>query len=102
APPREIRLNRRPSQPPPFPHRGRLRAGAAKIRVLKIIAGRLWRMLGGSLLRIYLTGEVAVERGEQLLRDADLAGRQGRLAFVCLVSERERAVTKSELAELLS
>src|SRR6202158_4414515 len=58
-------------------------------------------MFGGSLLRIYLTGEVAVERGEQLLRDADLAGRQGRLAFVYLVSERERAVTQSELAELL-
>jgi len=53
------------------------------------------------LLRIYLTGEVAVERGENLLREADLAGRQGRLAFVYLVSERERAVTQSELAELL-
>ena len=53
------------------------------------------------MLRIYLTGEVAVERGEQLLRDADLAGRQGRLALVYLVSERERAVTQSELAELL-
>src|ERR1700736_5001742 len=101
APPREIRLNRRPSQPPPFPHRGRLRAGAAKIAVFKIIAGRLWRMFGGSLLRIYLTGEVAVERGEQLLRDADLAGRQGRRAFFYLVSERERAVTQSDLAELL-
>lgn len=53
------------------------------------------------MLRIYLTGEVAVERGEQLLRDADLPGRQGRLALVYLVSERERAVTQSELAELL-
>lgn len=58
-------------------------------------------MFGGSLLRIYLTGEVAVERGEQLLREADLAGRQGRLALVYLVAERERAVTQSELAELL-
>ena len=58
-------------------------------------------MFGGLLLRIYLTGEVAVERGEHLLRDADLAGRQGRLALVYLVSERERAVTQSELAELL-
>ncbi len=53
------------------------------------------------MLRIYLTGEVAVERGEHLLRDGDLAGRQGRLALVYLVSERERAVTQSELAELL-
>ena len=53
------------------------------------------------MLRIYLTGEVAVERGDQLLRDADLGGRQGRLALVYLVAERERAVTQSELAELL-
>ena len=53
------------------------------------------------MLRIYLTGEVAVECGEQLLREADLAGRQGRLAFVYLVAERERAVTQAELAELL-
>src|SRR5213082_1110118 len=58
-------------------------------------------MFGGSLLRIYLTGEVAVERGDQLLRDADLPGRQGRLALVYLVAERERAVTQAELAELL-
>src|SRR6202140_4290476 len=58
-------------------------------------------MFGGSLLRMYLTGEVAVERGEHLLRDADLAGRQGRLALVYLVAERERAGTQSELAELL-
>jgi len=65
------------------------------------MAGCLWRMFGGSLLRIYLAGEVAVERGEQLLREADLAGRQGRLALVYLVAERERAVTQSELAELL-
>jgi SARP family transcriptional regulator, regulator of embCAB operon len=53
------------------------------------------------MLRIYLAGEVAVECGERLLREADLAGPQGRLAFVCLVAERERAVTQSELAELL-
>jgi SARP family transcriptional regulator, regulator of embCAB operon len=53
------------------------------------------------LLRIYLTGEIAVERGEQLLREVDLGGRQGRLAFVYLVAERERAVAQSELAELL-
>jgi len=58
-------------------------------------------MFGGPLLRIYLTGEVAVERGENLLREGDLAGRQGRLALVYLVAERERAVTQSELAELL-
>jgi len=53
------------------------------------------------MLRIYLAGEVAVECGEQLLHEVDLAGRQGRLALVYLVAERERAVTQSELAELL-
>src|ERR1700682_1494118 len=65
------------------------------------MARHLWRMFGGSMLRIYLAGEVAVEHGEQLLREADLGGRQGRLALVYLVAERERAVTQSELAELL-
>src|SRR5712691_9987709 len=53
------------------------------------------------MLRIYLKGEVAVEHGDLLLREADLAGRQGRLALVYLVAERERVVTQSELAELL-
>ena len=58
-------------------------------------------MFGDPMLRIYLAGEVAVELGEQLLREADLPGRQGRLALVYLVMERERAVPQSELAELL-
>jgi SARP family transcriptional regulator, regulator of embCAB operon len=53
------------------------------------------------MLRIYLSGEVAVECGERLLRERDLPGRQGRLALVFLVAERERAVPQSELAELL-
>src|SRR5207245_4812000 len=53
------------------------------------------------MLRIYLAGEVAVEHGDLLLREADLAGRQGRLALVYLGAGRERAVTQSELAELL-
>lgn len=58
-------------------------------------------MFGDSVLRIYLAGEVQAEVGEQLLRVSDVAGRQGRLAFVYLVIERERAVPQSELAELL-
>lgn len=58
-------------------------------------------MFGDPMLRIYLTGEVAVEYGEELLREADLPGRQGRLALVFLVAERERAVPQAELAELL-
>jgi DNA-binding SARP family transcriptional activator len=51
--------------------------------------------------RIYLAGEVQVEHGECLLRESQMAGRQGRLAFVHLAAERERAVSQSELAELL-
>lgn len=58
-------------------------------------------MFGDPILRIYLAGEVAVEYGEELLREADLPGRQGRLALVFLVAERERAVPQAELAELL-
>jgi DNA-binding SARP family transcriptional activator len=58
-------------------------------------------MFGELTLRIYLAGEVAVERGDRLLREADLPGPQGRLAFVYLVVERQRAVPQSELAEML-
>jgi SARP family transcriptional regulator, regulator of embCAB operon len=53
------------------------------------------------MLRVYLTGEVQVELGERLLRESQLPGRQGRLAFAYLAVERERAVSQSELAELL-
>jgi SARP family transcriptional regulator, regulator of embCAB operon len=53
------------------------------------------------MLRVYLAGEVQVEHGELLLRESELPGRQGRLAFVYLAAERERAVSRSELAELL-
>lgn len=53
------------------------------------------------VVRIYLTGEVQVENGAMLLREADLLGRQGRLVFACLVFERERAVDGAELADLL-
>jgi DNA-binding SARP family transcriptional activator len=58
-------------------------------------------MFGDPTLRIYLAGEVAIEYGDELLREADLPGRQGRLALVFLVAERERAVPQAELAELL-
>jgi DNA-binding SARP family transcriptional activator len=51
--------------------------------------------------RVYLAGEVQVEHGERLLRESQLGGRQGRLAFVYLAAERERAVSQGELAELL-
>jgi DNA-binding SARP family transcriptional activator len=48
-------------------------------------------------LRIYLTGRISIEDGEILVEERDLAGRQGRLAFAFLVSERQRPVTKEEL-----
>lgn len=53
------------------------------------------------MLRVYLTGEVQVENGDRLVRETQLGGPQGRLAFAYLVTERERAVTQSELAEAL-
>jgi DNA-binding SARP family transcriptional activator len=53
------------------------------------------------MLRVYLAGEVQVEHGELLLRESQLPGRQGRLAFAYLAAERERAVSQSELADLL-
>ena len=52
-------------------------------------------------LRIYLTGRVAIERGETLVEERQLAGRQGRLAFAFLVSERQRPVTKEEFAAIV-
>ena len=50
-------------------------------------------------MRIYLAGEVMVEAGPRLVREAQLAHRQGRLAFAFLVLERKRAVTRPELAQ---
>lgn len=52
-------------------------------------------------LRVYLTGRVRVEYGEVLVDEADLPGRQGRLALALLVAERDRAVPRDELAEEL-
>jgi DNA-binding SARP family transcriptional activator len=60
-----------------------------------------WETFGTALLRIYLTGQVQVERGERLVREAQLGGPQGRLALAVLVTERKRAVTQAELADVL-
>src|SRR5260370_1925566 len=51
------------------------------------------------MLRIYLTGEVQVENGDRLLREAQLGGPQGRFVFAYLVTERKQAVAKSDLAD---
>jgi DNA-binding SARP family transcriptional activator len=52
-------------------------------------------------LRVYLAGNVAVERGDALVPEKRLPGRQGRLTFVVLAWERGRAVSVDELAEIL-
>jgi len=53
------------------------------------------------MLRIYLTGALCLASGPLLIREDRLPGRQGRLAFAYLVSERERPVPRDELAEVL-
>lgn len=52
-------------------------------------------------LRIYLTGRISAECGATLIDERTLPGRQGRLAFAFLVSERQRPVTKEELTSVL-
>ena len=47
--------------------------------------------------RIYLTGSVAIEHGEQLVRERQFPGRQGRIAFVFLALNRHRSVHREEL-----
>lgn len=51
--------------------------------------------------RIYLTGHVAIEHGGTLIAEDALPGRQGRLAFVYLMSNRFRPVTRAEIAEVI-
>ena len=53
------------------------------------------------MLRIYLMGEVQVEKDDRLLRESQLGGPQGRFVLANLVTERKRAVTQAELAEAL-
>jgi len=53
-------------------------------------------------LRIYVTGWVAVEvDGRVVIDERQFRGKQGRLLFVYLVSERSRPVAKEELASVL-
>jgi DNA-binding SARP family transcriptional activator len=47
--------------------------------------------------RIYLTGSVTIEHGEQLVRERQFPGRQGRIAFVFLAINRHRSVHREEL-----
>jgi DNA-binding SARP family transcriptional activator len=53
-------------------------------------------------LRIYLTGRVGIEHaGELVIREQDFRGRQERMAFAYLVSERLRPVPREELVDVL-
>ena len=52
-------------------------------------------------LRIYLTGRISIEYGETLVEERELAGRQGRLAFAFLTSERQRPISKEELTSVV-
>jgi DNA-binding SARP family transcriptional activator len=47
--------------------------------------------------RIYLTGSVAIEHGDHLVRERQFPGRQGRIAFVFLTVDRHRQVHREEL-----
>ncbi len=53
-------------------------------------------------IRICLTGRVSLEvDGEVLVSESQLRGKQGRLVFAYLVSERIRPVPKEELATVV-
>lgn len=52
-------------------------------------------------LRIYLAGNICLERGSSLLTSERLQGRQGRVAFAFLAAEHGRAVSREEIAEEL-
>jgi DNA-binding SARP family transcriptional activator len=52
-------------------------------------------------VRIYLTGPMAIESEDTVIREAEFPGRQGRLLFAYLVSADGRAVPRSEIVDLL-
>lgn len=52
-------------------------------------------------LRIYLAGNVVLERGEALVPERRLPGSQGRLAFALLVAERSNAVSTERIADVI-
>ena len=52
-------------------------------------------------LRIYLMGRISIERGGRLLDQDAFPGRQGLLTFARLMTSRESAVSRDELAAVL-
>lgn len=53
------------------------------------------------MLRVYLTGRIAVESDGRVLDERQFPGRQARLAFVYLCCQRGRPVTREELADVI-
>jgi len=52
-------------------------------------------------VRIYLAGNMALERGDVLVAERRMPGGQGRLAFALLVSERSNALSTEHIADIL-
>ena len=53
------------------------------------------------MLRVYLAGEVMLESGPILVREARLPARQGRLAFAHLVDTRANPASREEVADVV-
>ncbi len=53
------------------------------------------------MLRVYLAGQLSIELDGRFLGGGDMPLRQGRLAFAYLACERERTVTREELAQAI-
>ena len=53
------------------------------------------------MLRIYLSGHMAIESGGTLIRGSDFPGKQGRAAFAYLVRARVGPVARSALTDAL-
>lgn len=53
------------------------------------------------MIRVYLAGEVQLESGARLVREADLPARQGRVAFALLADRRAHPVARQEMADVL-
>ncbi len=56
---------------------------------------------GGSKLKVFLAGRVALEADGTVIGEERFPGRQGRLLFAYLVAEQGRPVPRDELAEAL-
>jgi DNA-binding SARP family transcriptional activator len=52
-------------------------------------------------MRIYVTGQLAIEAGGCVLRERDLPGGQGRIVLAMLAVEHRRPLTREELADEL-